>query len=134
MEELKIMEDVVEEAIPATQIMEEAITPVAQEVIPNIEKAIEGDFTAIQAPKKSGLKTGVFLLGLAAITVVAIARKPLKARAERKEMKRQEKFERDFNRYYDKRRAEEIAKEQAAAEAEKAKASDGSEETEETED
>lgn len=112
---MNVMEEVAEEAIPATQaIMEEAIAPaaeaIAQETIPAIETALE---KADVPAKHSGLKTVGLVVALVGIALIKPAKKLIKNQKDKAEAKQKAKF----NAWYDERRAADIAAEKAAAEA-----------------
>lgn len=110
---MNVMEEVADEAIPATQaIMEEAIAPaaeaIAQETIPAIETALE---KADVPAKHSGLKTVGLIVALAGIVLIKPAKKLIKNQKNKAEAKQKAKF----NAWYDERRAAEIAAEKDAA-------------------
>lgn len=113
-----MMEEVAKETIPATQaIMEEAITPaaeaIAQETIPAIETALK---ETAPAHKHSSWKTAGLLITVATCVGLKLISKPIKNHKEKKEQEREAKQREQFNRWYDERRAQEIAQEKAAQE------------------
>ena len=117
-EMMNVMDGVTEEIIPVTQeIMEEAITPaaeaIAQETLPAIDTVLK---ETAPAHKHSSLKTFGLLTTIALCVGYKLASKPIKNYKEKKEQEREAKQKEQFNRWYDERRAQEIAQEKAVSE------------------